>query len=491
MYASLADFLEDLEQQGQLARVEAEVDPAGEIAEITRRVAQRGGPALLFERVAGCSVPVVTNLLGSPVRLAKALGVGQLAELTERVERSLQQESSGGWLDSLRRLQVFASSGKLAPRVVNAGPVQQVVRLRRDVDLHELPMLSGGGEPAALHGAAVYTRSPQSRQRNVGAYPVVRLDAQQAVILWRPHHGAARHWCEYQRLGQPMPVAVAIGGDPVCTYMAHAPLPAGADECLLGGMLRGRPVELIRARSIDLEVPADAELVLEGEIDVARPPVEIAATAFDSDSQPTPRRGWPMQVTAVTHRAKALWCVSVPHDPPCETTQLHLAHERILLPLLRAVVPELADLSLSADTAADVLACASFHKTYTTQAHKVAAALRGSDPLSRARLLILLDAEADPRDPRDVLARVAAHVDPSCDLIVHRGPADGRNDSDDDSCQLLTLDATRKPLRRTQPPEAPPAGPTIREVVEGRWARYGIDAAPPAPVAGGKSGPKR
>ncbi|MHB9050227.1 MAG: UbiD family decarboxylase domain-containing protein, partial [Pirellulales bacterium] len=309
-YRSLAEFLEELDAAGELARVGAEVDSALEIAEITDRVSRAGGPALLFQQVRGHAMPVVTNLLGTEARLCRALGIASLEELTDRVAAIVHPPAaSEGWFASLRPAPDYAALAKLPPKTVKAGPCQQVVRLASDVDLDELPALKCRPLEAghSLPRARLFSRSAETGARHVGAYDLAPLDKNRLAVLWHAPQAGPGLLAEYARKRERMPAAVVLGGDPAYDLATAAPLPPEVDPLLFAGLLRGKSIDLVRCRACEVEVPADAELVIEGYLDPAEPPVEVgpwaAVTGFYGPPCPAPV----LHVTAMTHRANPVF----------------------------------------------------------------------------------------------------------------------------------------------------------------------------------------
>ena len=282
----LSDFLEELGAAGELARVETTVDPCLEIAEVSARVCRAEGPALLFHDVRGHEIPVLTNLLGTERRICRALGVADLDEITQRVARLVEPAGTEGWLDRLRASSPGVALGNLLPRRVKAGACQQIVRLAGDVDLGSLPLLpasrdspifanakigtvprqeSAPGEAGrAIFAAGVFTADPDSHQQAVGRYDLVPLDRNRLAVCWAAHDEPARLAAEYGRRNQRMPLAVVLGGDPAGVLAAAARWSPEVDTFALAGLLRDKPLDVVACRSVDLVVPAEAEIVLEG-----------------------------------------------------------------------------------------------------------------------------------------------------------------------------------------------------------------------------------
>ncbi len=268
---SLPDFLEELEQAGELARIAVEVDAELEAAAITEQVAKAGGPALFFERVKGHHPPLVTNLLGSHSRLCRALGVGSLDELADRL--APEAPASAGWLERIKSHSPLTVAAKGPTKTIRSGVCQQVVKLGRDVNLLEWPALRCWPlEPRrSITAGLLLTQDPENGDRKLESVPLEIVDRTRLAIGWRRYHAGLRHLEQHRRRGDRMPVAVWIGADPALAVAAAAPLPADADSFAFAALLRRRPLDLVKCRLHELEVPAEAELVIEGFVDPEAP----------------------------------------------------------------------------------------------------------------------------------------------------------------------------------------------------------------------------
>ena len=384
-YNNLREFVARLEREGELVRVAAEVSPVEEIAELTDRMAKQpdGGKALLFERT-GTAFPVVTNLMGSERRMALALSAESLDELTQRIDellRTVTTPKTTLW-EKLRMLPLLGVMARWMPRSGGGRGACLEVVLRGDAArLSLLPVLKcwpeDGGRFVTL--PMVHTLDPETGVRNVGMYRMQVFDDCTTGMHWHVHKTGARHFDGYRRQGRRMPVAVALGGDPVYTYAATAPMPDNMDEYLLAGFLRRRPVELVRCLTCAIEVPADCDFVIEGYVDPAEEPAVEGPfgdhTGFYSLEDRYPR----FHVTAVTHRRDALYPATVVGVPPEEDACIARATERIFLaPIRLAVQPEVCDLWMPTAGTAHNLAVVSIERRYAGQAHKVAQALWGA-----------------------------------------------------------------------------------------------------------------
>ncbi len=477
-YRCLADFLEDLGHAGELARVETEVDSRLELAEITRRIADADGPALLFGKVQGHEIPIVSHLLGSQQRICRALGIGQLSVLSERIERLVDPATPEGWFEKLKTAPHVAALSQVPPRSVRSGACQQVVRLGDDVDLTALPLplVSEVEQSPTLTAAVLATVDPDTHRAVSGRYDLKRIDSGRVALGWAAHDEPARLLGEYRRHGEKMPVAVVFGGDPAVLLAAMAALGPQADALTLAGLLREKPLDLVACRSVDLSVAADAEIVIEGYVDPVEPLVETAGWPTPSGYVASPRLVPVMHATAVTHRANPVLPVMIPGK---EGGVIARSLARALLPLWRQTVPELVDFDLPMLGAARHLAVISIRKRYAGQAQRVAQAMLSLWRFWAVKWLIVVDESVAVDDLAQVMAAVSTQTAVDRDLMNYPGPADPW-DIAAEPCQLgqrLVIDATAKlPGERRQSawPQRLEAGQSVRDQVRQRWGEYGL-----------------
>jgi 4-hydroxy-3-polyprenylbenzoate decarboxylase len=478
-YDTLGAFIGALRRAGELHEIHAEADPYLEIAEITDRVVKAGGPALLFTNVRGSRYPVLTNQFGSERRMAMALGARSLEEAAGRIRGLIDlsvPESLGGKLAKLASLAPLASA---IPRTVPSGSVHDVVET--EPDLRTLPVLTtwplDGGPFVTL--PLVITRDPRTGTPNVGMYRVQIYDARTTGMHWQRHkqgRAQARGW------GERIPCAIAIGSDPALTYAATAPLPPVVDEFAFAGFLRGKPVRLVRAKTVDLKVPADAEFVLEGYVErddlrVEGPFGDHTGVYSLADRYPT------FHCTAITHRRDPVYAATVVGQPPMEDAWLGKATERLFLPLLQMVVPEIVDYNLPVEGGFHNLCIVAIRKSYPGQAKKIMNALWGlGHMMMLTRTLLVVDADIDVHDVRRVAWFTLNNIDPGRDLVVMPGPVD---DLDHSGSYLpavghkLGIDATRKGADEGYTREWPPEivmDEATRTRVSQRWNEFGLDA---------------
>lgn len=428
---NLRDFIHALDQSGQLKRIKTPVSPILEITEITDRVSKSLASqnlALLFEKAEGSPMPVFINGFGSAQRMALALGVEKLDDLATNLSRVIDPRLPKGLREVIDRgqdlLDVVKSIG-LAPKKVRKAPTQEVVHID-DASLRILPILQcwpkDGGRFITL--PQVITRDPQTGIRNVGMYRLQVVDERTLLVHWQRHKGGAEH----QRIAQELrkeriPAAVVLGGDPASIWSASAPLPPNIDEYLLAGYLRGAPVAFVDCVSQPLEVPAQAEIVIEGEID---PNEHRPEGPFgDHTGYYTPIEPFPVfRVTAITHRKDAIYPATIVGIPPMEDVWMGKATERLFLPLLRIFLPEIVDINMPAEGVFHNLVLVSIKKRFPGHARKVIFGLWGLALLSLAKAVVVVDEWVDVQNLSQVSWQALGNVDWSRDLVISSGMVD-------------------------------------------------------------------
>ena len=481
-FRDLREWIALLEREGELVRVAAEVDPHLEVTEIVDRTVKAGGPALLFERPKGSAHPLLINQFGTERRMCLAFGVERLDDVAAKLADVLEMQPPEGLAAKVRGLRTLKSIADSRPKVVRNGACQEIVLRDDEVDLGVLPVMTcwPGDAGPFVTLPAVITHDPRTGGRNVGMYRLQVLDSRSTAMHWQLHKdGRADYMFSEGRLE----VAVALGLDPVSAYSASAPLPKHIDELMLAGFLRGEPVELVKGVTVDLEVPAAAEIVLEGYVE--RGDLVDEGPFGDHTGYYTPAEPFPVfHVTAMTMRRDAIYPSIVVGKPPQEDAWLGKATERIFLPAIRMSVPEIVDYDLPVAGAFHNLAIVSIRKSFPGHARKVMHALWGLGLLSLTKGIVVVDAHVDVHDYEQVLFYAGANVDPKRDVMISEGPLDHLDHAP--TLQFLGgkigIDATAKsPAEgaREWPPEIEMT-PEIRSLVDRRWAEYGLDAVPPA-----------
>ncbi|BCV20043.1 menaquinone biosynthesis decarboxylase [Moorella sp. Hama-1] len=475
-HRDLQAYLAYLEANNLLHRVKVEVDPIFEIAAISDRVIKRGGPALLFERVKGSTLPVATNLFGSTELVKAALEVPELEEPARRLRALLDLPADpGGWLDKLRLLPRLAELGRYLPRRVKEAPCQEV-RVEPP-SLEELPVLQlwpgDGGRFLTL--PLVFTHDPATGRRNAGMYRMQVFDAVTTGMHWHIHKDGAEH---LRRSKGRLEVAVALGADPAVIYAATAPLPAGLDEMLLAGFLRREPVEMVPALTVDIAVPARAEIILEGYVDPGETRRE--GPFGDHTGYYSPADNYPVfHLTCLTRRRQAVYPATVVGPPPMEDAYLGKVTERLFLPLIQLQLPEVVDINFPPAGVFHNCVIVAIRKAYPGQARKVMHALWGMGQMMFTKLIIIVDADVDVHDPQEVSWRVLGNIDPRRDAVIIDGPVDILDHAAPHTGfgSKMGLDATRKLPEEgaSRPwPEEARASREVLELIDRRWQEYGL-----------------
>jgi 4-hydroxy-3-polyprenylbenzoate decarboxylase len=479
-FKSLRDYVRLLEERGHLARVSHPISADLEITEITDRVCK--GPlshnrALLFEQVQGSEMPVATNLLGHPERMAWALGRDSLSNLTTDMASLIDlrlPQGVGAVIERGRSLLEALRGVGLRTHLVRNAPVQEVVWQGDEVDLTRLPILkcwpADGGRYITL--PSVITRDPVSGARNVGMYRLQLYDRQTLGMHWQLHKGGADHE-RSTPMGDRIPVAISLGGDPAVIWSGSAPLPPGVDEFLLAGWLRGKPVELARCVTQPLEVPAEAEIVIEGTVDPAERRPE--GPFGDHTGYYTPVDDYPvLHVTALTRRRDAIYPATVVGIPPMEDYWMGKATERLFLPLMQLFAGEIVDWHMPAEGVFHNLVLVSIHKRYPGQARKVINALWGMGLMSLTKAIIIFDADVDVQDTHRALFHALGNVDWSRDVIIQDGPVDALDHASHRFAfgGRIGIDATRKLPEEgyERPwPDLVAMDPAVQERIDALW----------------------
>jgi 4-hydroxy-3-polyprenylbenzoate decarboxylase len=483
----LRDWIALLEREGELVRVSAEVDPKLEVTEIVDRTVRAGGPALLFENPKGSGLPLLINQFGTEKRMCLAFGVESLDDIAAKLGDILEMQPPEGLAAKVRGLKTLKSIADSRPKVVKRGASQEVVLRGDEVDLGRLPVQTcwPGDAGPFITLPAVITRDPRTGQRNVGMYRMQVLGPRSTAMHWQIHKDGR---ADYLFTEGRMEVAVALGLDPISAYSASAPLPKHIDEFMMAGFLRGEPLELVKGVTVDLEVPADAEIVLEGYIDKG----ELADEGpfGDHTGYYTPAEEFPVfNVTAITMRKDAIYPSIVVGKPPQEDAWLGKATERIFLPAVKMTVPEIVDYDLPVAGAFHNLCIVSIKKAFPGHAKKVMHAIWGLGMLSLTKGIVVVDEHVDVHDYAQVMFYVGANVDPKRDVVITEGPLDHLDHAP--TLQFvggkIGIDATAKgPLEGTRewPPEIEMSD-EVRDLVDRRWAEYGLDwPSVTVPVAG-------
>ncbi len=527
-YNDLRDWIKQLDRAGELKRITVEVDPILEMAEIADRAAKMGrgtpkagGPALLFENVKGHpGARVLMNQFGSERRMRLALETDSLDAIADRIRTLMKPETPASFVDKLKMLPKLAEVGSFFPKVVAAkdAPCKQVIHRGESVNLLDLPILKtwpqDGGRFITL--PCVMTRDPKTGKRNVGMYRMQVYDGKTTGMHWQRQKVAAEHMRERLRetspdsasrvdlmaltaggttaassletlnsttltkiRGRRMEVAVAIGTDPATTFSAIVPAPPDVEEFLISGFLRQKPLELVKAETVDLEVPANAEYILEGYVQLGE--LQTEGPFGDHTGFYTMQDEYPVfHITCITHRKNPIYAATIVGKPPMEDAWMGKAVERIFLPLMQLTLPEIVDVNLPAEGVFHNLMIVSIRKSYAGQARKVMNGIWAMGQAMFTKCIIVVDEDCDVQDLAEVTLRTTNNIDPERDIQFTLGPVD----SLDHASRLpnygskMGIDATRKwaaeGFTRPWPPMLE-MDPGVKKKVDAIWKKLGIE----------------
>ena len=480
-FKDLRDFVAFLEERGELRRITAPVSCELEITEIADRTVKSGGPALLFENVEGYDIPVLINIFGTHQRMAWALGVDHPDEVTQRVRRllGLMQGPPSGIVAKLRTAGELVGLSRTLPKTVRRAPCQEVVLLGEDADVNMLPALKCWPMDAGRYITLplVITRDPATGRRNVGIYRMQIYDSHTTGMHWQTHKVGAHHYREGegQKLDR-LEVAVALGGDPTTIWTGALPLPPDMDEIAVSGFIREEAVEMVRCKTVGLEVPAHAEFVLEGYVI----PGELRPEGpfGDHTGYYSPADDYPvLHVTAITHRHDPIYPTTIVGRPPTEDFYMGKAAERLLLPALQMTLPEVVDIEMPAEGVFHNLVIVSIKKEYPGHPRKVMYGLWGLGLLMLAKTIIVVDHFVDVHNLSEVTWRVTNNIDPARDVTFVDGPIDDLDHATPVARygSKMGIDATAKGLMDGRTREWPPdivMSEEIKRLVDSKWKEY-------------------
>jgi 4-hydroxy-3-polyprenylbenzoate decarboxylase len=519
---TFSDFITFLDQSGELVRVKSRVSPLLEIAAITDRVckmpaphghneldrspaAALGGKALLFENVEGSEIPVAINTFGSYWRINKALGTTNLEALAARVQQLVKPEMPTTLMEKMKKLPDLMKMASFPPKSVRSGICQQIVWEGEKADLTRLPIIQcwpmdgdltsgqvfdksaaakvteqgnnlGTGRYITLGG--IHTINPETGDRNIGMYRVQMFGPRKCAMHWHMHHDGARHYRIYQKRNERMPLAIVLGGESILPYAATAPLPPGIEEHLFAGFLNGGGIDLVACKTIPLEVPANAEIVIEGYVDPVEKLMEGPFgdhTGFYSMADYFPA----FYVTAITMRKNPIYPTTIVGKPPMEDYFLGKATERVFLPLLKMLVPDIIDYNLPISGVFHNCAFLKIRKEYPYQARRVMHAIWGAGQMSLTKFIVVVDEQVNVHDEQDVLFHLFSNCDPGRDIEIVKGPVDILDHASPElgAGSKIGFDATVKIAGegkiRAWPTELQFDAATLT-LVERKWKEYGI-----------------
>jgi 4-hydroxy-3-polyprenylbenzoate decarboxylase len=479
-FKDLHDYIESLERRGELKRIKVEVDPELEITEIADRVIREGGPTLLFERVKGSNIPLVINLFGTMERTCFALGVEKPEELMTRIEELLEPEIPTSFIDKIKILPKLKKLSDFVPSIVKKAACQEIIIKGDDVDLFKLPIMKcwplDGGRYITL--PLVFTKDPETGKQNCGMYRMQVFDRKTTGMHWHVHKDGARHFTKAESMGIDLPCAVALGCDPAVIYSATCPLPPDIDEMLFAGFLREEPVKMVKAHSVEILVPANAEIVLEGYVKCGERRLE--GPFGDHTGYYSMEDFYPVfHVTCITMRKNAIYPSTIVGKPPKEDCYIGKMTERIFLPIIKKVIPEIVDINLPLEGVFHNIAIVSIDKKYPGQARKVINAIWGLGQLMFTKIVIVVDKWVNVHDIGEVLWRIGNNIDPARDVIIQTGPVDVLNHASilPNFGGKIGIDATKKWPEEGYNREWPPDITMKKEIIDlvnRKWKEYGF-----------------
>ena len=532
-YEDLREWIAALDRAGELKKIRTEVDPILEITEITDRVSKKitwgqppsavqpgaarqpGGPALLFQNIKGHpGAQVLINQFGSARRMNLALEVDKLDEVADRIRQFIDVKSPQGFLDKVKMLPMLAEMGKFFPKTVSSGPCKEVIR-RDNFSLDEFPILQCWPNDAGrfITLPCVVTRDPKTGKRNVGMYRMQIYDGRTTGMHWQRQKVGAEHYREQMRAAEKnrvgtgtasraavdimartsggsvlaegdrpagkMEVAVAIGTDPAITFSAIVPAPPDVEEYLIAGFLRQKPVELVKCETVDLEVPATAEIILEGHVNLEE--LKPEGPFGDHTGYYSLEDLYPVfHLTCITHRKNPIYSTTIVGKPPMEDGWMGKAVERIFLPLMKLTIPEIVDINLPVEGVFHNLMIVSIKKSYPGQARKVMNAVWSLGQAMFTKCILVVDEDVNVQDVAEVTLKVLNHIDPERDIQFMLGPVD----SLDHASRLpnygskMGIDATRKWLSEgfTRPwPDEILMDEKTKALVDKKWKELGLE----------------
>lgn len=482
-YKNLEEFIKELEANDELIRIKAEVDPELEITEITDRISKDYGPALLFENVKGSDFPVLINAMGSYERMSMALGVSTLDDIGDGIGEFIDMSNYLGLMKKIKSLPRLARMASVFPlKLPNKGACQEVVD--HDPDLSKLPILKCWPKDAGkfITLPLVMTKDPETGIQNTGMYRLQVFDKNTTGMHWHLHKDGREIYEKYQgqEFGGKMPVSIALGCDPAITYAATAPLPKMIDEMMFAGYLRKAPVKLVKSITNDIYVPADAEFIIEGYVDVNEP-LRTEGPFGDHTGYYSLADLYPaFHVKCITRKKRPIYPTTIVGKPPMEDCYMGKATERIFLPLLKMQFPEIEDYHFPLEGVFHNCVIVSIKKRYPGHAKKIMNSLWGLGQMMYTKMIIVVDGNVKPSDVSTVAWKVFNNIDAKRDVVISEGPLDALDHASNTPHlgHRLGIDATKKwpteGYMRDWPDDIE-MSEDIKERVTKRWKEYGLD----------------
>ena len=475
----LGEFIEKLEVAGELRRVKTQVDAELEIAEILRRIMYANGPAILFENVKNHSMPVLGNAFGSMKRLQLGLETNDFTQIGQRIVDMTKMDIPSGLFEKIRKLPELSKMTDIAPKLQKSGPVTEI--FEDTPSFEKIPILKTWHKDAGrfITFGLVATKHPETNIRNLGVYRMQILDKTHALMHWQKHKRGAHHYDIKKEKGDKIEVAIVIGGDPATVFSAVAPVPEGLDKYLFAGIVRKTGIKTVKCKTVDLEVPANAELVLEGYVDPSD--IRMEGPFGDHTGYYTPPEPYPtFTLTGIMKREKPTYLTTIVGKPILEDAFIGKVIERSFLPLIKMFQPEVVDFSMPASGWFQGIAIISIKKRYPGQAKKVMMGLWGLGQLALTKIFIVVDEDVNVHDINDVIWAVTTRTDAARDIIIINNTP---TDTLDPASPLLNLgsklgiDATQKTKEegyQREIQELVKVDEDTRNVVDAKWSSYGI-----------------
>ncbi len=475
----IPQFIEELEKAGELNRIKTEVDTDLEIAEILRRTMYSNGPALLFENVKNYEMPVLGNAFGSMKRMEIGLETKDFTEIGQRIVDLTKMDIPSGFLNKIKKLPELSKMSDTFPKLENKGPVTEVVS--DSPSFEKIPILKTWHKDAGkfITFGLVATKHPETGVRNLGVYRMQIIDDTHALMHWQKHKRGAHHHDIAKEKGEKIEVAVIIGSDPATVFSAVAPVPEGLDKYLFAGITRKKGIKTVKCKTIDLEVPANAEMVLEGYVDPSD--IRDEGPFGDHTGYYTPKEPFPtFTLTGIMQREKPIYLTTIVGKPVVEDAYIGKVIERSFLPLLKMFQPEVVDFAMPPAGWFQGFAIISIKKRYPGQAKKVMMGLWGLGQLALTKIFVVVDEDINVHDINDVIWAITTRADAARDMmIINNTPTDTLDPASPlvNFGSKLGIDATQKTKEEgyeREIPELVKVDDTTKNLVDSKWSGYGI-----------------
>ncbi|MGB7558041.1 MAG: menaquinone biosynthesis decarboxylase [Nitrososphaeraceae archaeon] len=482
-FESLGEYVSALDKAGQLTRVKVKVNPDLEVAEILRRLMYKGNqPAILFEHVEGSTMPILGNAFGTMERLHLALEMNDFTEIGTRMTDLTKMKMPAGMLNKIKMLPKLSEIADYGPKYVESGPVTEVVQNAENVSLNTMPILKSfpGDAGRFITFGITVTKHPDTDIRNMGVYRIQILDEKKAIMHWQIHKRGAHHYqISRERQGKKIEVAIVIGADPATIFSAVAPVPEGMDKFLFAGIARKRGIKLVKCKTVDLEVPANSEIVLEGYVDAED--IRMEGPFGDHTGYYTPPEPYPtFTLTGIMRKSSPIYLTTVVGKPILEDAYIGKVIERAFLPLIQMFHPEVTDFCMPPAGWFQGLAVISIKKRYPGQAKKVMMGLWGMGQLALTKMFVVVDDDINIQNMDEVLWAITARTDPARDtIVIDNAPTDSLDPASPivNLGSKLGIDATtkwREEGYNREIQQIAQVDDNTRSYVDNRWAEYGL-----------------